>query len=362
VEWNDLTGENTMNTLRKIFSKSYAVPLIALVGGLILGLVVLGWWLWPVEWVDASPSQLQNEYKRDYLCMTIDSYVRNHDEDLVNKRLSAIGDDAEAYVNMLTPELCKFTSSEEIDNFKALKFTASTGVVSTNMGATNLAEQAQALDNEQQDGNKKGGFWSVFLTIVVILGVAGAAFAILLKRGKINLNRQPKQKGVSHTGFVADEEELPVAESESTSNKEPALAQFMTTYRLGDDLYDDSFSIDSPSGEFLGECGVGITETIGVGDPKKVNALEVWLFDKNDIQTITKVLMSAHSFNDTATRQRLAAKGETLLVEPGQHFMMETATLQLEARVVDMVYARDAMPENSHFSRLTLEISVWNKY
>jgi len=146
------------------------------------------------------------------------------------------------------------------------------------------------------------------------------------------------------------------------SNKEPALAQFMTTYRLGDDLYDDSFSIDSPSGEFLGECGVGITETIGVGDPKKVNALEVWLFDKNDIQTVTKVLMSAHSFNDAATRQRLAAKGETLLVEPGQHFMMETATLQLEARVVDMVYARDAMPENSHFSRLTLEISVWNKY
>jgi hypothetical protein len=40
---------------------------------------------------------------------------------------------------------------------------------------------------------------------------------------------------------------------------------------------------------------------------------------------------------------------------------METATLQLEARIVDMVYARDALPENSHFSRLTLEISVWNK-
>ena len=100
---------------------------------------------------------------------------------------------------------------------------------------------------------------------------------------------------------------------------------------------------------------------IGVGDPKKVSALEVWLFDKNDIQTITKVLMSAHAFNDAATRQRLASKGETILVEAGQRFLMETATLQLEARVVDMVYARDALPESSHFSRLTLEISVWNK-
>jgi hypothetical protein len=44
-----------------------------------------------------------------------------------------------------------------------------------------------------------------------------------------------------------------------------------------------------------GECGVGISETIGVGDPKKVTAFEVWLFDKNDIQTVTKVLMSAHA-------------------------------------------------------------------
>lgn len=351
-----------MNTLRKIFSKSYVVPLIALVVGLILGLVVLGWWLWPVEWVDASPSQLQNEYKRDYLCMTIDSYVRNHDEDLVNKRLSVLGDDAEAYVNMLTPELCKFTSSEELDNFKALKFTASTTTSSTNADNTNLAEQAQALDNEQQDGTQKSNFLGILLTILGIVGVAGVAFYILLKRGKINLNKQPKPKRVAHEGFVTEEDELPLTENEGASNKEPALAQFMTTYRLGDDLYDDSFSIDSPSGEFLGECGVGITETIGVGDPKKVNALEVWLFDKNDIQTVTKVLMSAHSFNDAATRQRLATKGETLLVEPGQHFVMETATLQLEARVVDMVYARDAMPENSHFSRLTLEISVWNKY
>ena len=66
-------------------------------------------------------------------------------------------------------------------------------------------------------------------------------------------------------------------------------------------MFDDSFSVDSPSGEFLGECGVGISETIGVGDPNKVSAFEVWLFDKNDIQKVTKVLMSAHAFLDLAT-------------------------------------------------------------
>jgi hypothetical protein len=80
------------------------------------------------------------------------------------------------------------------------------------------------------------------------------------------------------------------------------VAQFTSKYRPGDVGYDDSFSIDTPAGDFLGECGVGMSETIGVGDPKKITALEVWLFDKNDIRTVTKVLMSEHSFYDDALR------------------------------------------------------------
>ena len=135
----------------------------------------------------------------------------------------------------------------------------------------------------------------------------------------------------------------------------------MTTYVIGDDFYDDSFSIDAPSGEFLGECGVGISDTIGVGDPKKVTAFEVWLFDKNDIQTVTKVLMSSHAINDAGIRQRLASKGEPILVEPGQQILLETATLQLEARVIEMVYGQGALPSGSFFERLTLEMSVWPK-
>lgn len=135
----------------------------------------------------------------------------------------------------------------------------------------------------------------------------------------------------------------------------------MTTYMAGDDLYDDSFSIDSPSGEFLGECGVGISETIGVGDPKKVTAFEVWLFDKNDIQTVTKVLMSHHAFEDPTTMQRLESKGEPVLSEPGKRVVLETATLVLEARVVDMNYGKGAQPASSFFDRLTLELAVWPK-
>jgi hypothetical protein len=139
----------------------------------------------------------------------------------------------------------------------------------------------------------------------------------------------------------------------------------MSTYILGDDLYDDSFSIETASreesGEFLGEYGAGISETIGVGDPKKVTAIEVWLFDKNDIRTVTKVLMSEHAFNDQALRTKLAPKGEAVLVTTGGTTTLETQTLRVQIKIVDLEYGEGALPPDSFFERLTVELAAWQK-
>jgi hypothetical protein len=168
-------------------------------------------------------------------------------------------------------------------------------------------------------------------------------------------------KGQSLVQQETDASKAAVKTDYGAQGQEAPIAQFMSTYMLGDDLYDDSFSIDSPTGEFLGECGVGISDTIGVGDPKKVTAFEVWLFDKNDIQTVTKVLMSEHAFNDPTIRQRLASKGEPVLIASDKKVLLETATLTLEARVVDMNFGSGPLPQNSFFERLTLELAVWPK-
>ncbi len=125
------------------------------------------------------------------------------------------------------------------------------------------------------------------------------------------------------------------------------MAQFMASYQLGDDLFDDSFSIDSQPASSWASAGWASLRPIGVGDPKKVTAFEVWLFDKNDIQTVTKVLMSTHAFNDAAIRQRLAAKGEPVQAEPETELVLETQTLQMVARVVDMGYGEGALPEEA---------------
>jgi len=140
------------------------------------------------------------------------------------------------------------------------------------------------------------------------------------------------------------------------------LVQFMTTYLHGDDLYDDSFSIETPSGEFLGETGVGVSETLTAGgDAKNVTALEVWLFDKNDIRTVTKVLMSDHAFNDDAIRAKLAPKGDAVQIKANDKFALETATLRVQCRVVDLAYKSAAMPPNSVLERITIELAAWKR-
>ena len=109
----------------------------------------------------------------------------------------------------------------------------------------------------------------------------------------------------------------------------------------------------------MGEYGVGVSEAIGIGDPKKVTALEIWLFDKNDIKTATKVLMSQHAFSDVNIRSRLEPKGELVQVEPQAQILLETATLQLLATVVDLEYGHAPMPNSSYFERITLELAIW---
>ena len=54
----------------------------------------------------------------------------------------------------------------------------------------------------------------------------------------------------------------------------------MTTYMLGDD-FTMIPSASMPTG--LLKCGVGISETVGVGEPS-CDAFEIWLFDKDDIK------------------------------------------------------------------------------
>lgn len=345
-----------MDKLIQLLKRPTALGIAGLLIGLIFGLVVLGWGVWPVEWVDGAPKNLSADYQRNYLCMTIDSYIRNQDQNLMRLRWDSLGTGAMKLLSELKPEDCRFTSNAEIDNFKTLMNVPASSSLSTST-QTSAATSATSTTTKT---NLLVQLLPVLMFFLLTVAAGATFFYLLKKKSKLP---SFQSKNIDKDPLVEDQKGfIPPAESTEKDNiLEKPMAQFMSSYRIGQDLYEESFSIDSATGEFLGECGIGIADTIGVGDPKKVTALEMWLFDKDDIQTATRVLMSEHAYDDQAIRARLLTKGEPVLLKPGQNFIMETSTLQLEAKVADLVYGRGPLPENSFFQRLTLEISVWQK-
>jgi hypothetical protein len=322
-------------------------PVVAAALGGILGLIIGLIWAWavqPVVWTNVPPTQLGATYQEQYLRMAIDSYKVNPDSALALQRFQALGP---VGASILT------TIESNPGSLDPAAITGFAGVVQPGGAA------ATPVPGGTPTPAKGGSFPAFVLIAIAVILFALVGYGIL--RYLIPLFRNTSSASPTAATRARDITSQTEMTDYESMGQEPPISQFVTTYVLGDDLFDDSFSIDSPSGEFLGECGIGISETIGVGDPKKVQAFEVWLFDKNDIQTVTKVLMSAHAFNDAATFQRLQAKGEPFMVERGKQVVLETAALQLVATVSDAEYGQGALPEESYFDRLTLEIAVWPK-
>ena len=335
------------------YLKKYWLVLVALVLGIVLGLVY-GWLINPVQYEDTYPGSLIEAEKVEYLRQSIEAFAYNGDVAKAQKRYNALLDSKEGVLAQIEAD----PQNIPPELITAFKIAVAPELVEA-PGEVVGTPPADATEAPPDTEGSKTRSWLVGILAVfcvLALVVAGVFFYFFILRGR-------QVSGEPTPAMEAQEAARQAAWTDYTSTgAEPPIAQFMASYKIGDDLFDDSFSVDSPVGEFLGECGVGISDSIGVGDPKKVSAFEVWLFDKNDIQTVTKVVMSEHAFRDPAVRQRLEAKGEPVLAEPGSEAVLETQTLQMVARVVDMGYGADSsLPSESFFDNLILELAVWPK-
>lgn len=333
---------------------------VGLVVGLILGLI-FAWGIWPVQWVNAGIDQLRPDLQRDYLVMSIQNFAQTGNAAEAQQRWTSMGADKQKVLTEVQTNPPAALSPEAINSFAAVVQVGgiTSGAVTPAVGTTPSGATPLPGATPVAPGNSSNPLGVVLIVLCVLTLLIGGLLVYLFVIRNRNLPMAASiRQAVAPAASSAEPENAAVYEEAS---QEPPIVQYLTTYNTGNDVYNDSFSIDSPTGEFLGECGVEISETIGVGDPKKVTAFEVWLFDKNDIQTVTKVLMSEHAFEDVTINQRLASKGEPVLAEPGKQIILETATLQLQARVVNMNYGQGALPGNSYFDQLTLELAVWPK-
>ncbi len=320
----------------------------AFVIGLFIGLVVLGWWLVPLEWTGAGPKDLTPAEQANYLRLVAELY--SHEQTNPGKFQQILSG-----WSGVDTTICQ-TATTAVDPAEKTRLEALAQVVNP-QGCAGVAvstavpgQTAQpAAPTEEEEG---GGFLPILVLVLLLFVIVAAIWYVMNRR-----NAMITDEG--DTSY-ADLPDNPPMMSDANMVATP-LARFQTTYVQGHDSYDDSFSIENSNGDFLGECGVGISESLGTDTPKNVTAFEIWLFDKNDIRTVTKVIMSDHAFFDEAIKAKLATKGEQVLARENETIVLETASLIINAEIKEMRYGTGTLPPESYFERFTIELSAWAK-
>ncbi len=298
--------------------------LVIFVIGLLFGWFVFGWGIAPVKWTDAAPQHLEPSWRADYLRMVIESFAINGNVELAQVRYRGLGPDAPQVLQQVEQEP-GYLNPADIARFKQAV-----------AGIEPAAEGAQA-----QGGSSLVRLLG--LCLVVVVGVAAIAAVLFLRKKAAAKAQQGAPEAVQP--LIAEGGPAPIS-------------SYRTTYTLGDDYFDESFSIDTASGEFLGEAGLSISEATE-GQPKYVKAFEVWLFDKADIRTETAIICTPEAYQDEETRQRLEAKGAVMAAAPGQSLTLETEKLQLEAFITECEFG--AGPDGQFFQKLTVEFRVYQR-
>lgn len=309
--------------------------ILAFVAGWVVGLFIFGWGIWPVQYTGAGPQDLLESHQDRYLLALADLYARDGNQARVTEMLGT-WPEADAAICRLGQE----------NPASQLQLNALAAVVN-GIGCDPAVIAPPAQEDE---GGGLGNFVLVCLLGLLLVVVIVVIAAMMRQRSGPSPSQTPVEMPTS----------APVMEDGGSQQVTP-IARFQTTYARGHDTYDDSFSIENAEGDFLGECGVGLSETIGADTPKNVAAFEVWLFDKNDIRTVTKVIMSDHAFFDDAIKAKLAPKGEPVLARPGETIVLETASLIVNAEITEMEYGTGTLPPQSFFERFTVELSAWAK-
>lgn len=320
--------------------------LVAAIGGIVVGVLLglaVGWGLWPVQWSNATPVQLRSDFREAYVLLVAEEYAATEDLEEARERLGV-----------------EFWEDEELAQTLQRVEQAQSGQQALDVRKLARDLEAEGPAPEEETAEDAGArlrpvtlVCGIGLLVVALVGGGLYLYSRLMKRPATPIAERAEQRSPSRADQAAKEEAMWEGQLPN--------AQFVTTYVHGDAHYDPSFSIELENGEFMGECGVGISEVIGTGDSDKATALEAWLFDKNDIRTVTKVLMSEYAFNDEALRTKLAPKGEPVLVEAGKDVILETKMLRLCAHIVDVVYGDGDMPPQSFFEELTVELAAWVK-
>lgn len=344
-----------MENLKKFLQNRFVITAaISLAAGLVFGLVY-GYIINPIEWEDASMDMARTDLQEDYLRMAIDSYRIHGNELLAVTRWRELGEAANALL-----EKIKYSPGDQ--GWEAVyeyeKAVTIRDARPSNIECETVSEPSNTLCIS---------LWSGTTLLVIGLAVyfylrtrpllAGHTAKPLPVFKRLE-TWMPPQVRPSRTDNDMDD----VLESEKERFlKNPPLVNHIWTFVMGDDQYEESHSIDAKSGDFLGECGIEIAKTLDNSSPKKATAFDIWLFDKNEINTRSIILMSHNAYDNDILRTQFEMKGMPVLAEIGKEIEIKTDHLLMQMRVLDMICDQAKSGRCEYFQRLSLDVNIWQQ-
>jgi hypothetical protein len=340
----------------KAFLQNKLVNAAAL--GLVLGLtfgLMYGYFINPVEWTDVSMDVTSKDLQEDYLRMAIDSYRIRGNDLLAVTRWQALGEAADEVLETIkyNPGMQGWEAVYEFEKAVTLRNASPAGVECQTVVETN---------------NQLCLFlWAGTTLLLIGLGVyvfyqtdsqgSGPRRISMPVFGKREASR--RAEAGSREYYSEIEEALEIEQERFLKN--PPLANHIWTYEMGDDQYEESHPIDSKTGDFLGECGIEIAKTMDNSKPKKATAFDIWLFDKNEINTRSIILMSHDAYENEILRTQFEMKGKPILAEIGKEIKVKTDHLLMNMRVLDMICAQIEPGNCEYFQRLSLDVNIWEQ-
>ncbi|MBL8131143.1 MAG: hypothetical protein JNL42_04735 [Anaerolineae bacterium] len=337
------------------------LPRLAVIVALVIGVLAGLFWGYNVHetiYYDGQPSALQQTWQNEWVKLLADRYAATTDRDISGNIVDLLQrvDDPLGIVDSL---LANSAETENAGKLQAIR---------------PFAEAAQASAAAAPQPNDTWMILRPFIMAPLVFAIAALIFVVvynlLIKPIVVDplIKRLRGEKTSKEVLEVrkAQQEERRILETRKTdftavSALGAPLMQRMTTYpAMGGGDFDESFEIEENE-MFLGQCGAVISDGIEM-QPGQAMAIEVWLFDKDDfVRTFTKVFVSDYVFNNPSLRARLQEKGDVVLAQPGAVIVLETNTLRVQARVVEMSYGVTAAPPNSAFQKFVLELASWRK-
>jgi len=144
---------------------------------------------------------------------------------------------------------------------------------------------------------------------------------------------------------------------------ETLVGTFHAAYDHGDEQFEESFDLSAPAG-FLGDCGVTVAERLGVASPSPVVAFLVWVFDREDLNSANKLLLSPLAFySNKIVRDKLANQyGQPSLVEAKEGtFEIKTSALRTEIEVRNLQFAPLEDIPGGYFQHVELTFRVYHR-